>query len=218
MNIVARILKLPVKRALLAVGVPIALVELYLGVNLVLCLVSAAAIVFLPPWILSWGLGWLAQKRLRNATPHYEMADPFRQPRDFDMAIAESTKAIHIDRHNARAYTGRGSIYSLKGDHDLAIADYTTAIQMDPALRGLAYRKFMGPDGGDYDLAWACFGRAGAYREKGENDLAQSDLEAVISISHSSFPMDLAYKELGMVHQAKGEHEPPVMLPETPAE
>ena len=163
--------------------------------------------MFLPPWILSWGLEWLAQKRLRNATQHYEMADPFRQPRDFDMAIAESTKAIRIDRHNARAYTGRGDIYSLKGELDLAIADYTTAIQIDPGLRGLAYRKFMGPDAGDYDLAWAYFGRAGAYHEKGEDDLAQADLEAVISISHPSFPSDLAYKELGMVYRAKGEDD-----------
>ena len=48
--------------------------------------------------------------------------------------------------------------------------------------------------------------------------LAQADLEAVISISHPSFPMDLAYKELGVAYQAKGEHEPPVMLPETPPE
>ena len=89
---------------------------------------------------------------------------------------------------------------------------------MDPSLRGLAFRKFMGPDAGDYDLAWAYFGRACAYREKGEKDLAQADLEAVISISHPSFPLDLAYKELGMVYQGKGEHEPADMLPETPPE
>ena len=207
MNIVARILMLPIKRALLAVGVPIALVELYLGVNLALCLASASAIVFLPPWILSWGLGWLAQRRLRNATPHYNSANALRQTMDLDTAIAESTKAIRIDRHNARAYTARADIYFLKGENDLAIADYTTAIQMDPGLRGLAFRKFMGAAAGDYDLAWAYFGRACVYREKGENDLAQADLEAVISISHPSFPLDLAYKELGMVYHTKGEDD-----------
>ena len=207
MKIMAGILKFPIKRVLLAVGVPVALLELYLGVNLLLSLASAAAIVLIPPLILSWGLGWLAQKRLGDATPHYNSADALRQTMDLDTAIAESTKAIRIDRHNARAYTGRGDIYSLKGEDDLAIADYTTAIQMDPSLRGLAYRKFMGPDAGDYDLAWAYFHRGCAYREKGEKDLAQADLEAVISISHPSFPLDLAYRELGMGYQAKGEDD-----------
>ena len=207
MNLMAGILKLPTKRILFAVSVPIALVELYLGLNWLLCLTSVAAMVLIPPWGLSSGLRRLAQKRLSDATPHYKMSDASRQAGDFDLAITESSKAIRIDRHNARAYTGRGNIYDLKGEHDLAITDYTTAIQIDPRLRGLAYRRLMGPEAGNYDLAWAYFDRGCAYREKGEDDLAKEDFESAISTGHSGFPMDLAYNELGMVYHTKGEYD-----------
>ena len=208
MDITAAILKLPVKRILFAGAVPVALVELFLGVNWLVCLASVAVIVLAPPSILSWGLGWLAQKRLSDTTPHYKRSDAYRQTGDFELAITELSKAIFIDRHNARACTGRGEIYSLKGEHDLAIADYTTAIQMDPSLRGLAYRKFMGPEAGNYDLAWAYFHRGCAYREKGAHDLAQEDFESAIAVAHPSFPMDLAHNELGMVNRTRGKYAP----------
>ena len=69
MNLMAGILMFPVRRILFAIGVPVALVELYLGVNLMLCFMSVMAIALIPPWILDWGLGWLARKRLSFATP-----------------------------------------------------------------------------------------------------------------------------------------------------
>ena len=53
MNLMAGILMLPVRWILFAIGVPVALVELYLGVNLMLCFMSVMAIALIPPgfWI-----------------------------------------------------------------------------------------------------------------------------------------------------------------------
>ena len=212
MNLMAGILMFPVRRILFAIGVPVALVELYLGVNLMLCFMSVMAIALIPPWILDWGLGCLARKRLSFATPHYEISHALCQIRNFDLAITESSKAIRIDRYNARAYTARGNIYGFKREHDLAIADYTTAIQIGPGLRGLAYRKGMGPEAGNYDLAWAYFHRGCAYHEKGEDDLAQADFESAISVGHPGFPVGLAYNELGMVYHTKGEDDSAVQV------
>ena len=43
----------------------------------------------------------------------------------YDKAIADYTKAIHLDPRCAAAYFGRGSVYGYKGEYDKAIADDT---------------------------------------------------------------------------------------------
>jgi Flp pilus assembly protein TadD len=54
---------------------------------------------------------------------------------------------MQVDPNYANAYNDRGVTYEVKRDYDLAIADYTKAIELDPnrALfvnnRGRAYCK-----------------------------------------------------------------------------
>ena len=171
--------------------------------------VASLALLFLLHFILEWTFNAaaerIARKRLRAAEPYYQNANTFRELGDYNLAVAEYGIVIGIDPDNARAYTGRGGIYDLKEDHALAIADYTTAIEMDPYIRGLARLQSMGIDASDYDLAWAYYYRGCSYRSKGEFDLASRDFEAAISVDSSGFPKDLAYIDLPLVQHDKPE-------------
>ena len=97
----------------------------------------------------------IARKRLRAAKPHYLKASAYIEGSNLDQAVAEYNTIIGIDPDNPRAYMGRGMVNDLKGMYDLAIADYTAAIEIEPFLRGLAHRPSIGSDAGKYDLAWA---------------------------------------------------------------
>ena len=143
----------------------------------------------------------IARKHLRAAEPYYQNADSFRELGQFSLAVTEYDIVVNIDPDNARAYMGRGNIYELQGAHDLAIADFTTAIKMDSFIRGLAHRKSMADDASDYDLAWAYYYRGCSYRSKGNSELEKSDFEAAISVGSTGFPKILAENELRIVHQ-----------------
>ena len=204
MKLIAAILKFRVHQFLLAAGVGIAWFGLYQGLNFLLCLALLVCIGLVPDWALKGGAARIMRKRLRTAEPHYKQADVFREKGEYDMAIVEYGKVIGIDPDNARACTGRGNVYDLMGEYDLAIADYTAAIEIDPRIRGLAHRKTLGSDAGDYDLAWAHYYRGCSYQSKGEPDPAKRDFEAAISVGHVGFPENLAYNGLARVQHEKG--------------
>lgn len=63
------------------------------------------------------------------------------------------------------AYVGRGNVYMDKGQYDLAISDFTTAIEKNPAD------------------AQAYFGRGLAHEKKGETGLANKDYEKARELS-----------------------------------
>ena len=147
----------------------------------------------------------IARNRLKAAEPHYQNADSFRELEQYDLAISEYGMAIGIDPDNVRAYTGRGNIYELKGEHDLAIADFTTAIEMDSYIRGAAHRSTRGRNSGDYDLAWAHYYRGCSYQTQRESELARSDFEAIIAVNHYGFPNSLVYNYLPVAQEARPE-------------
>ena len=68
---------------------------------------------------------------------------------EYDLAIAEYTKAIELDPENAVAYNGRGDVYYDKGELALAIADYTQAIKLDPQYAVAYYNR-----GNAYKAQW----------------------------------------------------------------
>ena len=78
------------------------------------------------------------------------------------------------------------------GEHDLAITDYTAAINIDPFIRGLPHRKSLGDDAGKYDLAWAYYYRGCSYQSKGEVELARRDFSSTTSTGGIGFPNALA--------------------------
>jgi len=46
-------------------------------------------------------------------------------------AIKDFEKVIHIDPNNANAYFNRGCCYDSIGEIDLAISDYSVALELD---------------------------------------------------------------------------------------
>lgn len=178
---------------------------------------------------LDAGAERIARRRLRAAEPYYQNANSFLEVAldadtflnklaQYDLAVVEFGIVLSIDPDNARAYTGRGNVYELKGDHDLAIADFTTAIGMDPYIRGLARRPSMAGDAGDYDLAWAYYYRGCAYKSKGDANLSERDFRDAIAVGHVGFPKALTHNNLMVVQQYESEYAGTVdySVPEDP--
>ena len=51
---------------------------------------------------------------------------------DYDLAIADYTRAIQLNPSFAEAYNNRGTVYSQKGDYRHAIVDISKAIELNP--------------------------------------------------------------------------------------
>lgn len=135
---------------------------------------------------------------------------------------AINTAGWHYD-NLAWAYANRGDAYRLKGETDLAIADYDQAIQLEPHRsinhhnRGLVYQAK-----GDLDRAIADYSeaisrwnlrknsskadylshRADAYKQKGDLALAMTDYNAAVRLS--SHDSDLYYNR-GLLFKAMNE-------------
>ena len=109
---------------------------------------------------------------------------PFTELRHNDCADADKgfTDVIVGDPKDPRAYVGRAEARLCLGKYDEAIADYTTAIQMDP--------KWF-----DY------FGRAMAYRAIGQPDAAVSDFDQAIALN-GKVPAPYVYR--GVVLKSMG--------------
>ena len=53
---------------------------------------------------------------------------------NFDKAIEDFDTVLHLEPDNAAAYYYRGVVHELRGDTDLAIADYRRTLELDPDL------------------------------------------------------------------------------------
>ncbi len=117
------------------------------------------------------------------AEAYYQRGNAYGAEGEYDLAIADFTKAIEIHPDFAKAYSERGLVYIRKGEYDLAIADYTKAIEIDPK------------DASAYNS------RGVAYGYKSEYDLAIADYTKAIEIdSHSAE----AYYNRGFAYKAQG--------------
>ena len=124
--------------------------------------------------------------------------------RHYDRAIAYYTAAIGPNpqlaqpyRGNApskplppnellQAYFNRGRAYAEQGDDDLAIDDYTAAIELDP------------------QFAQAYNGRGRAYDEQGDYEQAMEDYTAAIELDPQYAE---AYNNRGLIYDPQGEYE-----------
>jgi tetratricopeptide (TPR) repeat protein len=124
---------------------------------------------------------------------------------DLDAAIKACTQLIDGKESKSTkiaAYFNRAWAYRTKGQPDLAIADDTRAIELDPkAHRAFADRGAAYHDKGEYDLAIADAtrsielnpkdsvtynNRGAAYRAKGDYDRAFADLNRAIELNAKS--------------------------------
>jgi tetratricopeptide (TPR) repeat protein len=60
-------------------------------------------------------------------------ATDFAHPDRFDPEIADLTQAIALRPDDALLFKTRGSAYELKGERNMAIADYRAVLRIDPA-------------------------------------------------------------------------------------
>jgi tetratricopeptide (TPR) repeat protein len=63
-----------------------------------------------------------------------ERAFEHHQQRAFDLAIADYSKAIELDKSECRYYHNRGVVHRAKGETDRAISDFNEAIRLDPSF------------------------------------------------------------------------------------
>jgi tetratricopeptide (TPR) repeat protein len=132
----------------------------------------------------------------------------------------ELMEPLRLIRRDFQAYRASGDAHRRKLEQDLAIADYTKAIEIAPEFapayrdRGLAYMAKA-----EYDLAIldftkaieegarsdvGYFERGNAYTKKGEYDLAIADYTKVIGTDPSSVG---GYYYRGEAYTQKGEYE-----------
>jgi len=76
-------------------------------------------------------------------------------------AMTDLEQAIAKCERNAYLYYDRGNLHAINGDYELAVADYTTALSLDPRLaeayynRGIAYMNMKKTGEGIRDLSKA---------------------------------------------------------------
>ena len=138
--------------------------------------------------------------------------DPDRQIRGCTQVIERGKRESKSTR--AKAYYNRGNAYDDKGEVDIAIADFTKAIALNPNY-ALAYNNRGNAYGrkGDYDRAIADFGRAIklnpkdadaynnrglAYDDKGNKEKAIADYRKVLEIDPSNQVGKDGLKRLGV--------------------
>lgn len=141
----------------------------------------------------------------------------YLEDENYDLAIAEYTKAIDLDPTLASLYYNRGVAYGHKSNYDLAIADYSKSIELDPEYvdafinRGIAYSST-----GDYDQAFHDFNkaielnpndpfpfynRAIAFETIGNYESALADYDRAIELN---FNYPGVYINRGLLHKSLG--------------
>lgn len=157
------------------------------------------------------------QSAYESMTPGHALyysnrGDNYLNSENYDLAIAEYTKAIELDPSLSSLYYNRGLAYSLKGTYDLAIDDYTKSIEIEPNYansynnRGRAYFLL-----GQYEKAlpdcekalslapntdYMLDLRASTYVALGRNEEAIQDFEQILEISTNQEITSHAKEEL----------------------
>lgn len=113
-----------------------------------------------------------------------------RETNNLDEQVKLLTKAAQLAPESAAAFTARGDAYMMKGDYDLAIADYSRSIELRPSTgtpynnRGVAYvRK------GDHARAMQDFDKAiqldptlaGAYYNRADANVFLQNFDRAIA-------------------------------------
>ena len=152
-----------------------------------------------------------------------QKADQLESDGNWDELISLSTEIIKLEQEpheKARVYVKRGTAYNYKGDHDLAIADCTEALTLNPAhanayvSRGIAFDKK-----GKYDQAiedftealkikpnnmFAYHNRGIAYINRDDHDKAIRDFDKILEQGPANAEMHL-YR--GFAYSLKGDHD-----------
>jgi len=146
---------------------------------------------------------------------------------NYDVAIANSNKALQLDPEHSGVLVCRGRCYFRKGDYDLALLDFNKAIELAPKVvevyydRGVTYY-----DKHDYDRAIADFDkvtqlnpnatgpyiyRGYVYSDKGDDNRAVAEYSEAIRIEPDYIlPYQLraeAYEKIGDKVKAQADRD-----------
>ena len=139
--------------------------------------------------------------------------------KEYDLALADYTQAIRLDKTSAHVYNNRGLIYVAKKDYERAIADYDLAIQLDPKYvlahnnRGNAqmFRREYTKAFADYSRAIRLDpGLAMAYNNRGNVRRATKDYDGAIADFNEAIRRDpklaSAFNNRGCAWRAKKDY------------
>jgi tetratricopeptide (TPR) repeat protein len=131
---------------------------------------------------------------------------------EFGAATKNFNEALKTDPDNAQAYYGRGTALLLTGQYTAAIADFSSAIRLDPQWFDYTNRAGSYEETGDYARALADLNeaialepkgpallvmRADLYARSGQVQMAKADLEKAATMvgtsPSSSYLNDLAW-------------------------
>lgn len=99
---------------------------------------------------------------------HFTIALGYMEKREYNSAIEQTSRALQVHPDSplqADLYAARGSVHEAKGDHDSAIGDFNSAIQLRP------------------DFAIAYLQRGSAYHLKGEHKKAGLDFQEAYKLN-----------------------------------
>ena len=136
-----------------------------------------------------------------------------------EKAIADYTLEIKIER-SADAYYGRGLNYLRRGDFNLAVEDYTQAIELDPNYHRAYFGRGSAHTGlGNYkesiedytlaislrsDYTEAYINRGNVYRSLERFDEAFADYQRALELAPGNLN---AYRNRGWAHELRGDLE-----------
>ena len=126
----------------------------------------------------------------------------YANKREYDLALADWTKAIDLDPEDAGVYRNRGTAYLFKGDFDSAIQDLNKAIDLDPEEAGVYNNRGLAYTGkSDFDLAIQDHSKAidlapedaNAYNNRGLACAGKSDFDSAIQDFNKAIDLDPEY-------------------------
>lgn len=134
---------------------------------------------------VAWGVYTYIADAPQRAQAQFDAAELFMGPAQYGKAITGFTRAIQTWNQMPEAYVERGIAHHFLKEDELALADFDTALQMNPSL------------------ARAFAARGSIFRDRGDDARAVEEYSKSIQAK----PNVDAYFERGQIYEKQGHHK-----------